>query len=219
VAGEFGQKKRQRAEKLLEIVGLSDRRKHRLSELSGGEQQRVAIAVALANNPKLLLADEPTGEVDTKTADAIYKIFRDLQSELKLTTIIVSHDAQIGKQVDRVIAIRDGKIASELVRQNGTGALPEGEETLAAASVPEEHIELTVVDSAGRLQIPKNLRQQFGIRHRVQLDATPEGVLIRPVETAHIETAEDMVDRMERNKQAGRWERIKRLFGPKGGRE
>ena len=212
VAGEFGQKKRQRAQKLLEIVGLSDRRKHRLSELSGGEQQRVAIAVALANNPKLLLADEPTGEVDTKTADAIYKIFRNLQSELKLTTIIVSHDAQIGKQVDRVIAIRDGKIASELVRQNGDGAPPAGAQDPAAASAPEEHIELTVVDSAGRLQIPKNLRQQFGIRHRVQLDATPEGVLIRPVETAHVETAEDMVDRMERNKQAGSWERLKQLF-------
>jgi ABC-type lipoprotein export system ATPase subunit/bifunctional DNA-binding transcriptional regulator/antitoxin component of YhaV-PrlF toxin-antitoxin module len=212
VAGEFGRKKRQRAQKLLEIVGLSDRRKHRLSELSGGEQQRVAIAVALANNPKLLLADEPTGEVDTRTADAIYKIFRNLQSELKLTTIIVSHDAQIGKQVDRVIAIRDGKIASELVRQNGDSPLPAGAHDSAVASAPQEHIELTVVDSAGRLQIPKDLRQQFGIRHRVRLDATPEGVLIRPVETAHVETAEDMVDRMERNKQTGHWERIKRLF-------
>jgi ABC-type lipoprotein export system ATPase subunit/bifunctional DNA-binding transcriptional regulator/antitoxin component of YhaV-PrlF toxin-antitoxin module len=212
VAGEFGRKKRQRAKKLLEIVGLSDRRKHRLSELSGGEQQRVAIAVALANNPKLLLADEPTGEVDTRTADAIYKIFRNLQSELKLTTIIVSHDAQIGKQVDRVIAIRDGKIASELVRQNGDSAPPAGAQDPAVASAPQEHIELTVVDSAGRLQIPKDLRQQFGIRHRVRLDATPEGVLIRPVETAHVETAEDMVDRMERNKQTGHWERIKRLF-------
>jgi ABC-type lipoprotein export system ATPase subunit/bifunctional DNA-binding transcriptional regulator/antitoxin component of YhaV-PrlF toxin-antitoxin module len=222
VAGEFGRKKRQRAQKLLEIVGLSDRRKHRLSELSGGEQQRVAIAVALANNPKLLLADEPTGEVDTKTADAIYKIFRNLQSELKLTTIIVSHDAQIGKQVDRVIAIRDGKIASELVRQNGEGAPSAGAQNPAAASAPPEHIELTVVDSAGRLQIPKDLRQQFGIRHRVRLDATPEGVLIRPVETAHVETAEDMVDRMERTKQAGRWGRIKRLFSHgdrRGGQE
>lgn len=216
VAGEFGQKKRQRAQKLLEIVGVSDRRKHRLSELSGGEQQRVAIAVALANNPRLLLADEPTGEVDTKTADAIYKIFRDLQSELKLTTIIVSHDAQIGKQVDRVIAIRDGKIASELVRQNGDGAPLGGEENPPATSAPQEHIELTVVDSAGRLQIPKDLRQQFGIRHRVRLDATPEGVLIRPVETVHVETAEDMVDRMERNKQVGNWGRIKRLFSRGG---
>jgi AbrB family looped-hinge helix DNA binding protein len=90
------------------------------------------------------------------------------------------------------------------------------------ASAPQEHIELTVVDSAGRLQIPKDLRQQFGIRHRVRLDATPEGVLIRPVETAHVETAEDMVDRMERNKQAGRWGRIKRLFSHgdrRGGQE
>ena len=212
VAGEFGRKKRQRAQQLLEIVGLRERRRHRLSELSGGEQQRVAIAVALANNPKLLLADEPTGEVDTITAEAIYKIFRNLQSELKLTTIIVSHDAQIGKHVDRVIAIRDGRIATELVRQNEGSAPLAGEQNPAVAATTEEHIELTVVDSAGRLQIPKDLRKQFGIQHRVRLDATPEGVLIRPVETAHLETAEDMVDRMERNKQVGGWRRIKRLF-------
>jgi putative ABC transport system ATP-binding protein len=217
VAGEFGRKKRLRAQQLLEIVGLRERRRHRLSELSGGEQQRVAIAVALANNPKLLLADEPTGEVDTKTADAIYKIFRNLQSELKLTTIIVSHDAQVGKMVDRVIAIRDGKIASELVRHIGGSAQPAGAQTSAAAIPPQKHIELTVVDSAGRLQIPKDLRTQFGIRHRVRLEATPEGVLIRPVETAHMETAEDMVDRMERNKQAGSWRRIRQLFH-RGGR-
>ncbi len=218
IAGEFGRKKRQLAQQLLEIVGLWERRGHRLDELSGGEQQRVAIAVALANHPKLLLADEPTGEVDTKTADTIYKIFRKLQSELGLTTIIVSHDAQISKQVDRVIAIRDGKIASELVRKNGDSAPYEGEPNLAALSALHEHIELTVVDSAGRLQIPKDLRQQFGIRHRVRLDATPEGVLIRPVEMDKIESAEDMVDRIERNKQAGRWGSLKRLFSRGGHR-
>jgi ABC-type lipoprotein export system ATPase subunit/bifunctional DNA-binding transcriptional regulator/antitoxin component of YhaV-PrlF toxin-antitoxin module len=222
VAGLFGRKKHQRVQQLLEIVGLWERRKHRLAELSGGEQQRVAIAVALANNPKLLLADEPTGEVDIKTAEAIYKIFRNLQSELKLTTIIVSHDVQIGKQVDRVIAIRDGRIASELVKQNG-GSMPlEGKQNLATTASPQDHIELTVVDSAGRLQIPKDLRQQFGIQHRVRLDVIPEGVLIRPVEPTDIETAGEMVDRMEHKKQVEGWRRIKRLFnhgGHLGGQE
>jgi ABC-type lipoprotein export system ATPase subunit/bifunctional DNA-binding transcriptional regulator/antitoxin component of YhaV-PrlF toxin-antitoxin module len=212
LAGLFGRKKRQRVQQLLEIVGLWDRRKHRLSELSGGEQQRVAIAVALANNPKLLLADEPTGEVDVKTAEAIYKIFRNLQSELKLTTIIVSHDVKIGKQVDRVIAIRDGRIASELVRQNRDTKPLKWNPNLTSAASPLDHIELTVVDSAGRLQIPKDLRQQFGIQHRVRLDVTPEGVLIRPTAPTHSETAEEMVDRMEHKKQVDGWSRFKRLF-------
>jgi AbrB family looped-hinge helix DNA binding protein len=193
LAGDFGRKKSQRARQLLEMVGLADRRHHRLSQLSGGEQQRVAIAVALANHPKLLLADEPTGEVDGSTAQVIYDIFRRLQTDLGLTTLIVSHDAQVAQQVDRVIAIRDGKIATETVRHNGSD---EAAET--------RHVDLTVVDSAGRLQIPKDLREQFGIRDRVQLEAVADGVLIRPVATGEIETAEDMVDRLEKHK-GGNW--------------
>jgi putative ABC transport system ATP-binding protein len=117
IAGEFGRRKRQRSEQLLQAVGLHDRRKHRLSELSGGEQQRVAIAVALANNPKLLLADEPTGEVDQKTAEIIYDIFHTLRDEFGLTILIVSHDTNLSHFVDRVISIRDGKVSSETVRQ------------------------------------------------------------------------------------------------------
>jgi AbrB family looped-hinge helix DNA binding protein len=205
LAGDFGRKKRQRARQLLEMVGLSDRRHHRLSQLSGGEQQRVAIAVALANNPKLLLADEPTGEVDGSTAQVIYDIFRRLQTELGLTTLIVSHDAQVAKQVDRVIAIRDGKIATETVRHNG-----------ADEATEVHHVDLTVVDSAGRLQIPKDLREQFNIRERVQLEAAEEGVLIRPVATSEIETAEDMVDRLEQARKGG-W--LQRLFGRRKGQE
>src|SRR5512136_1024173 len=98
---------RPHAEALLEAVGLSERKHHRLSELSGGEQQRVAIAVALANNPRLLLADEPTGEVDTTTAAGIFQLLKDLNRDLGLTTIIVSHDLGIARHVDRVVAIRD----------------------------------------------------------------------------------------------------------------
>ena len=111
--------KRKRAEELLDLVGLSDRRNHKLSELSGGEQQRVAISVALANKPKLLLADEPTGEVDEANAQRIYQIFKDLNQELNLTTLIVSHDLNLAKHVDRVVAIRDGKVSSETLRISG----------------------------------------------------------------------------------------------------
>jgi len=202
IAGEFGGKKRQRALRLLETVGLADRRHHRLSELSGGEQQRVAIAVALANQPRLLLADEPTGEVDSKTAQGIYRILRELQEEFGLTTLVVSHDPNLAHFVDRVISIRDGKISSETVRQ--AGAAPEAHQDPAApASQPvAKHIELTVVDSVGRLQIPKELREQFNIRERVRLEAVEGGVFIHPVTVEEKETVEDMVDRLEQGGRA-----------------
>jgi putative ABC transport system ATP-binding protein len=219
LAGDFGRKKRQRAQKLLETVGLADRRKHHLSELSGGEQQRVAIAAALANNPKLLLADEPTGEVDTKTAQLIYQIFRSLQTEFGLTTLIVSHDTQLANHVDRVIAIRDGKITTEMVRQQdilNNDTQPDLSVAPVTGDSVNQHIELTVVDSSGRLQIPKDLREQFSIRDRVRLDAVADGVLIRPVETAQKETAEDLLDRLEQTRKGHRLQRLLQRFGGKG---
>src|SRR5262245_27632816 len=113
-----GQRERQAwANELLEAVGLSARRGHRLAQLSGGEQQRVAIAVALANRPALLLADEPTGELDSATAETIFAILRDLNRTYDLTVVIVSHDPQIARRVDRVVAIRDGKTSSETIRR------------------------------------------------------------------------------------------------------
>ena len=219
LAGDFGRKKRQRAQKLLETVGLADRRKHRLSELSGGEQQRVAIAAALANNPKLLLADEPTGEVDTKTAQLIYQIFRSLQNEFGLTMLIVSHDTQLAKHVDRVIAIRDGKISTEMVRQQEilkNATQPDLSVVTVAGESVIQHIELTVVDSSGRLQIPKELREQFNIRDRVRLEAVADGVIIRPVETTQKESAEDLLDRLEQTRK-GHWlQKLLQRFGGKG---
>ena len=187
LAGNVG--KRRRAEELLDMVGLFERKHHKLSEMSGGEQQRVAIAVALVNRPKMLLADEPTGEVDEGNAKMIYQIFKDLNTELNLTTLIVSHDIGLAKHVDRVIAIRDGKIATETVRRSN-GAKVEGDGSMLLEEIAEEHAftELTVLDSAGRLQIPKEYREQFEIRRRVQLELVDDGILIRPV-----------VDRMDRS--------------------
>ena len=183
LAGQAGREKRERSMELLEAVGLSERRKHRLSELSGGEQQRVAIAVSLANNPRLLLADEPTGELDSNTALSIYKTFRELNMRYGLTILIVSHDTTIARHVDRVVAIRDGKLATETVRQKVVSAEAEAGEHPQHSEVLEE---LTVMDSAGRLQIPKDYLERTGIKSRVRLEMTEDGgILIRPVSEEH----------------------------------
>jgi ABC-type lipoprotein export system ATPase subunit/bifunctional DNA-binding transcriptional regulator/antitoxin component of YhaV-PrlF toxin-antitoxin module len=175
------------ARELVEAVGLGTRRGHRLAQLSGGEQQRVAIAVALSNRPALLLADEPTGELDSATAATIFDIFHSLNRTYGLTVVIVSHDPQISRHVGRVVAIRDGKTSSETIRRNrettddrrpttdgADGAAGEGE---------GEHTfeELVMLDTAGRLQVPKEVRERYGIGDRVQMEETPEGLLLRPV--------------------------------------
>jgi len=170
LAGNMGRPARERAKMLLELVGLAERQHHHLEQLSGGEQQRVAIALALVNQPKLLLADEPTGEVDNATAQVIYEIFRSLNRELGLTILIVSHDPGVAKYVNRVVAVRDGKLASETMRR----AAAEGVET-------HETMEWVVLDSAGRLQVPKEYLQHFNIKRRAQLELTDHGILIRPV--------------------------------------
>jgi putative ABC transport system ATP-binding protein len=181
LAGVTGRVKRQRAEQLLDLVGLKQRMRHGLPELSGGEQQRVAIAVGLANNPSLLLADEPTGEVDSTTAGQIYDTFRTLTGEMGVTTVIVSHDPAIAQQVGRVVSIRDGMLASETIRQKGV-ALNGTNGTLGEdgqAAHPDRFEELVVIDRAGRLHIPQDYLDQFAIRGRAQLELTPDGILIR----------------------------------------
>ena len=109
-----GRKKREKALELLERVGMSHKKHSRLNMLSGGEQQRIAIAIALANSPKLLLADEPTGSVDPMTANYIFDLFTELNKEGQ-TILIVTHDVALSKKVKRVVAIRDGKISSERI--------------------------------------------------------------------------------------------------------
>jgi ABC-type glutathione transport system ATPase component len=180
LAGHAGGAARKRAVELLDAVGLSHRRHHYLGQLSGGEQQRVAIAVALANSPSLLLADEPTGELDSNTALTIYGAFRDLCRRYGVTTLIVSHDPKIARHVDRVVAIRDGKLAGETVRRVQVAAPGD---TAKDQPVHEEHFEeYAVLDSAGRLQLPKELREQYGIKERARLEPADTGILVKAVE-------------------------------------
>ena len=129
-------------------------------QLSGGMRQRVGIAMGMSYQPKLLLADEPTGSVDTATSKLILDVFRELNRAMGVTIIIVTHDTKLSAQIDRVVAIRDGKTSTELVRKSGIaksfGELNEQEEN--------SHEELTVLDRAGRLQIPKEYLEELGLR-------------------------------------------------------
>jgi len=106
-------KKYERALKLLEAVGLKERALHKPSELSAGQKQRVAMARALINNPKIVLADEPTGSVDTKTGQEIMEILKQLNTEFNTTIIIVTHDLEMTRNTERIIFLRDGKIDKE----------------------------------------------------------------------------------------------------------
>jgi len=206
LAGITGKGKRKRAEELLELVGLSERTKHYLPELSGGEQQRVAIAVGLANNPTLLLADEPTGEVDSATAKTIYDTFRILTGEMGITTLIVSHDPGIARQVERVVGIRDGMLASETLRQTRTTQAEEMDAngTVTVEAQEEHHYEeLVVVDRAGRLHIPKEFLEQLNIRGRAQLEMTENGILIKSTEQDRVEVEVTKQHPTEQNESSG----------------
>ena len=139
-------------------MGMEHKKDSHLSQLSGGEQQRIAIAIALANSPKILLADEPTGSVDAKTANYILDVFRKLNQELGLTIIIVTHDRLLAKKVNRVVSIRDGKTSSEfIVKQSYADRLDQ------VTLFDETQEEFAVLDKAGRVQIPRELLDKLGV--------------------------------------------------------
>jgi ABC-type lipoprotein export system ATPase subunit len=167
--------RREKAKMLLSMVGLSHREKSTLSQLSGGEQQRVAIAIGLANSPKLLLADEPTGAVDSKTASTILDVFRELNRTIGVTIVIVTHDRQLSRKVDRVVAIRDGRTSSEFLRKAAyTEALEEiGRE--GESMTDDSHEELVVLDRAGRIQIPAEYIEALGIKEKRMVKMKIEG--------------------------------------------
>jgi ABC-type lipoprotein export system ATPase subunit len=176
--------RRERALEILEMVGLLNRKNNKLGQLSGGEQQRVAIGIALANNPRILLADEPTGSVDSKTAGMILDIFRELNKELGLTIIIVTHDQHLSKKVDRVVAIRDGRTSSEFIRKKSyQEELEEMGKGIDRDLEKETHVELAVLDKVGRMQIPGEYLEALGLKGRDKIRVELAGdriVLLAP---------------------------------------
>ncbi|MGI8549760.1 MAG: ABC transporter ATP-binding protein [Dehalococcoidia bacterium] len=168
--GTGGAEARQRAAELLTRVGLPDRMRHRPEQLSGGEQQRVSICVALANNPPLLLADEPTGELDSQGADSVYGVLQTLNRDLGVTIVIVTHDPTIADRVDRIVAIRDGRISTESFRRVTAGT--------PRARV--DHDEYAVVDAAGRLQLPKEYMERLAIRERAKVSLDGDHLEVHP---------------------------------------
>ena len=157
----------ERALELLDLVGMSKYKDRTLKELSGGEQQRIAIAIALANRPKLLLADEPTGSVDVATGSFILQVFRKLNQEQDLTIVIVTHDRLLAKKVNRVVSIRDGKTSSERIMKQSYRERLENLGNLAAEDIiskdDETQEEFSVLDRAGRIQIPREILEDMGI--------------------------------------------------------
>lgn len=168
--------KHDKALELLEMVGMSHKKHSRMNMLSGGEQQRIAIAIALANSPKLLLADEPTGSVDFKTADFIFDVFTELNRNGQ-TILIVTHDIALSKKVKRVIAIRDGKISSERVlKEEFADRLKESNIDWRAADTQDEYV---VLDKANRLQIPSELISGLGLTdNKVKIHAKDDQIII-----------------------------------------
>ena len=169
---------RERALSLLERVGLSHKKDAYPHQMSGGEQQRVAIAVALANEPKILLADEPTGALDTKTSNQIQDLFRSLNEELGITIIIVTHDMKLAHKVDRVLMISDGKISTEKVlKEDYRKALQQLEDDSMLNLFTHE--EYSVLDKAGRLQLNDEMLEAAGIDgNRVKVEIMDGKVVI-----------------------------------------
>ena len=162
---------RNRALELLDLLGMSDAKDRRPAQLSGGEQQRVAIAVALANNPSVVLADEPTGELDTTTAAEVFAALRRANAELGTTILVVTHDDGVSTQVSRTVSIRDGRTSTETLRRTERGE--GGDESTVSR-------EYTTIDRSGRLQLPPEFTEPLSIRERVLLELRPDHIEVRP---------------------------------------
>ncbi|MFE6225133.1 ABC transporter ATP-binding protein [Streptomyces sp. NPDC057854] len=164
-------KKAERAEELLAMMDIAHCRDRRPHQLSGGQQQRVAIAVALANDPAVLLADEPTGELDSATGEQVFAAFRRANEELGTTIVIVTHDQAVASEVRRTVAIRDGRTSSEVLRR--TEVDEAGRESLVAR-------EYAMLDRAGRLQLPADYTKALGMEHRVALELEQDHIGVWP---------------------------------------
>ncbi len=197
LAERSARQRRERADELLAMVDLADRADFRPDRLSGGQQQRVGLCVALANNPPLLLADEPTGQVDSHAAETIYQALNRLNESVRTTVIVVTHDPRVANHVNRVVGIRDGRTSTELrrVRRGADGAV--------------EHEEWVILDQAGRLQLPPSYIDTLGLSGRVKLR----------LESDHVTVWPDVMERLSREAAAETeatmfWRRRERMDVP-----
>jgi ABC-type lipoprotein export system ATPase subunit len=163
--------RRERAGELLATLGVASCADRRPAQLSGGEQMRVAIAVALANRPRVLLADEPTGELDAATSAEVFEALRTVNRQFGVTVVVVTHDPAVSGQVERTVAIRDGRTSSEVLRRTATAA-DGGTHVIAE--------EYAVMDRAGRVQVPRDYREALALTRRVRLALEADRVEIRP---------------------------------------
>ena len=169
IAGVSSAQRRERAMRLLAAVDLADKAARFPDQLSSGEQQRVGIGVALANNPPLLLADEPTGELDTRSADEVLRAMQTMCRTEGVTAVAVTHYTGVARFVHRMVHIRDGRIASETVMEP-TYRRP-GE------FVQQEYL---VVDQVGRLQLPQESVRKLGLAGRASVEMAQDGAILRP---------------------------------------
>lgn len=165
------QRQAARVAELLDALDIGDLAGRRPAELSGGQQQRVAIAVAMANDPAVLLADEPTGELDSETGAAVFETLRTVNRELGVTVVVVTHDPLVAGEVRRTVAIRDGRTSSEVLRRTVT-------DEHGAESVSER--EYVMLDRTGRVQLPRKFLEALGMEHRVAVDLAADHIAVRP---------------------------------------
>lgn len=159
-----------RAMELLDMVGVGYCADRRPAQLSSGEQQRVAVAVAVANDPAVLFADEPTGELDEASSAEVFTALQTINAKLGVTIVVVTHDPAVSEKVNRTIAIQDGRTATEVRRFTQVGA--DGAETRVAE-------EYTLLDRAGRLQLPASYVASLRLRDRVRLRLRSDHIQVR----------------------------------------
>jgi ABC-type lipoprotein export system ATPase subunit len=160
-----------RSDELLELLGVAYLRDRKPGQMSGGEQQRVSIAVALANDPEVVFADEPTGELDSATSQQVFDALRTANTELGVSIVVVTHDHEVTAQVQRAVEIRDGRTSSETLRTSSVGADGENEH------VAEQY---AVLDRAGRVQLPREYLTALNMRERVRVSQNPDHIGVWP---------------------------------------
>jgi ABC-type lipoprotein export system ATPase subunit len=190
LAGAGRSRRAARAAELLSVLGIAHCADRTPDQMSGGEQQRAAIGTALANQPEVLLADEPTGELDSATAQEVFAALQTANSELGATVLIVTHDPAVSTQVRRTILIRDGRTSSETLRE----AITDEHGNAAISSV-----EYAVLDRAGRVQLPADMTEPLGMRDRVLLRAEPDHIGVWPDTPAVPDASAPGLDRKDRD--------------------